>query len=147
MISWILQRSRSVCKSVCCMHMPLGVIACLTRGRGDDRVVCLASNSPRSHHTLYTHTPLALFKATHSCGNVSIVTAWTLYGQQLGAGIWAEELVSIWACARLCVCACVWLILCRIWTSRDRQRWNLGSRPSRGAGLKMESRESFRQED
>lgn len=73
-------------------------------GRGDGRVVCLARSSPaHPPHSLYTHTPLALFKATHSCGNVSIVTPWTLFGQQLGAGIWAEACVRIWACA--CVAA------------------------------------------
>lgn len=73
-------------------------------GRGDGRVVCLARSSPaHPPHSLYTHTPLALFKATHSCGNVSIVTPWTLFGKQLGAGIWAEACVRIWACA--CVAA------------------------------------------
>lgn len=105
---------KCVCESVCvcCVHVPWTSLACLTRGRGDDRVVCLARNSPHSRHPLYTHTPSALFRATHSCGNVSIVTAWTLYGQQLGAGIWAEALVCIRACAWLCVEVWVWVCVC-----------------------------------
>lgn len=82
------------------IHVPLAALACLTRGRGDDRVVCLARNSPIAT-TLYIHTPLALFRVTHSCGNVSIVTSWALYGQQLGAGIWAE------ACADTSLCVLV----------------------------------------
>lgn len=101
-----LSATGSVSAGVCYMHAPMAAVACLTRARGDDRVVCLSANSPCCHHPLYTQATLASFKAIHSCGNVSIVTASTLYGQQLGVGIWAEALV--------CMCDCFRLIRCGI---------------------------------
>lgn len=63
----------ATCVNVCvCMHVPFMAITCLTRGRGEDRVGYIPHLAAT---TLYIHTPLAPFKATHSCGNVSIVTA------------------------------------------------------------------------